>query len=198
MKSTRRLLAGLHSHMNMPYSWAADTHLWLYRAIEWDGEDITRMPPPADPVRIVMDELGRRARHIQIYEGRLLLATLEREPAPTGSESHSLFSTTKMVRIEWRCRLAGEKRLLAELLLMSICSQTSIVVRYGVPHMVYAFDPEWPVKTAQCLEWPEKHAAVMTRIERAYAPREKIVQTAPNICHWEDDIAPTVLLSFER
>lgn len=198
MKSARRLLADLNSHMNTPISWAATTHLWLHRAIEWADEDTARMPLPPDPVRVVMDEPGRRARHIQIYEGKLLLATLEREPAPIGSDRHSLFSTTKKVRIEWRCRLAGEKRLLAELLLIPICTHASIVVRHGVPHMLYTLDPERPTKTAQFLEWPEKHAAVMTRIERAYAPRQKIVNTSPTTCHWEDDIAPTVRLSFEQ
>lgn len=198
MKSTRRLLADLNSYMKSPISWAVNTYLWLQTAIEQSNEDITRMPPPADPVRVVMDEPGRRARHIQIYDGKLLLATLEREPAPTGSDRHSLFSTTKKVRIEWRCRLAGEKRLLAELLLIPICTHTSIVVRHGVPHILYTLDPERPTKTAQFLEWPEKHAAVMTRIERAYAPRRTIVTTSPTTGHWEDDIAPTVLLSFEQ
>lgn len=160
-------------------------------------EEFVSPPRPADSVRVVMDEPGRRARRIQIYDGRLLLATLEREPAPTGSESHALFSTTKMVRIEWRCRQAGERRLLAELLLKSICSDTSIVTRYGVPHMIFTFDTERPKETARCLKWPERHAAVMTRTERAYAPRQKIVHTSPTVSHWEDDIAPTVLLSFE-
>lgn len=196
MKSTRHLLANLNSHLNMPHSWATDTSIWLHQAMTLD-EEFVRLPPPADSVRVVMDEPGRRASRIQIYEGRLLLATLKREPAPTGSESHSLFSTTKMVRVEWRCRQAGERRLLAELLLKSICTHTSIVTRYGVPHMIFTSDTERPKKTAQCLEWPEQHAAVMTRNERAYAPRQKVVQTSPTVCRWEDDIPPTVLLSFE-
>lgn len=197
MKSTRRLLAKLHSHMSMPSSWASDFDTWLRCALEWSDQDMEHFPPPADPVRVVMDQPGKLARHIQIFEGKLLLATLEREPAPTGSKSHSLFSTVKKIRIEWRCRQAGERRILAETLLVSICLQSSIGVRYGMPYIIYAFDPERPVQTTQFLEWPEKHAAVMTRIGRAYAPRQKIVHTTPNICHWADDIAPTVLLSFE-
>lgn len=182
--------------MKFSNSWAFNTSAWLHLAIERADEEFSRIPPPPDDIRIVMDQPGRRARHVQIYEGRLLLATLKREPAPTGSESHSLFSTTKEVRIEWRCRIAGEKRFLAELLLTSICSHTSILMRYGVPHMIYAFDPERPKKTAQCQEWPEKQAAVMTRIERAYAPRQKIVMTSQTDGHWEEEIAPTVRLSF--
>lgn len=197
MNSTRRLLADLNLHMNWPSSWAVNTGSWLDRAMAYSDEAFACLPPLPDPVRVTMDEPGRRAKLIQIYDGKLLLATLERVPAPTGSKEHSLFSTTKKVRIEWRCRMAGEKRVLAEYLLMPICIHASIVTRYGVPHMFYTCDPERPEKTAQCLEWPEKHAAVMTRIERAYAPRQRIVMSSPTTGHWDDDIAPTVLLSFE-
>lgn len=133
----------------------------------------------------------------QIFDGKLLLATVEREPASNGNEQHSLFTATRRVRLEWRCRVAGEKRLFAELLLMSICIHVGILMRYGVPQIFYTSDPQQPDNTAQCLEWPDKQAVVMTRVERAYATRRKIVYNSPTTCHWADDIAPTVVVSFE-
>jgi hypothetical protein len=198
MRTTRRLLSDLNSLLNTQPSWAAEADIWIHRATEWTVENFANLPPLTGPVRVTLDAPGRTARYIQVYEAKLLLASLEQEPAPAGSDQHSLFSTIRSVRIEWRCRVAGERRLLATLLLMRVCSYAAIRESYGVPHIAYTFDPEQPMKTGLFLEWPEKHAAVMSRIERAYEPRQKLVDTSPTTCSWQDDIAPTVRLQFVK
>jgi len=141
-----------------------------------------------------MDAPSRRATCVKVYEQSLLLATLERAPVDAGDNCKPFTS----VRIEWRARVAGERRKLATLLLMRVCVYTEIREQYGVPHILYTGDPEWPLKTGQFLEWPAKHAAVMRRTERAYEPRQRMVFSSPSTAHWADDIAPTVSLEFVK
>ena len=171
MRFAKRLLNGLSSFPSIEHGWAADADRWIREASNWPDDSFADGPPCPQPVRVVMDAPGRRATCIKVYERNLLLATLERAPVAAGSD-YGPFTT---VRIEWRARVAGERRALATSLLTSVCGYAEIFERYGVPHIVYPFDHERPLKTCHLLEWPAKQAAVIRRVEKAYEPRQKNV-----------------------
>jgi len=141
-----------------------------------------------------MDAPGRRATRVLVYERNLLLVTMER--SPLGTRDDDFF--WRSARVEWRARIAGDRRHLVTSLMTHVGSNPSIHEVRGATHIGYSYDHERPGKTFLLTEWPSKTAALYQRIERAHEPRETFIDVSPTAVRWGEVIAPTISLEFVK
>lgn len=172
--------------------WSLDAETWIYRATSWTDEALEHLGPCPNPVRVVMDAPGRRATRVSVYDRNLLLVTMERPPLAARDDGFFWRS----VRVEWRARIAGDRRHLATSLMMHVGGNPSIHDTHGATHIGYSYDHERPGKTFVYPEWPPKTAVLFQRIERAHEPREAIIDISPTAARWGEVIAPTISLQF--
>ena len=174
--------------------WSADVGTWIYRATSWTDEALLHLGPCPAPVRVDMDAPGRLATRILVYEGHLLLVTMERPPLDVRDDGFFWRSA----RIEWRARIAGDRRNLAVSLMMHVGGNPGIHDARGATHIGYAYDHERPGKTFLIKEWPSKTAALYQRIARAHEPHETFIDVSPTVVRWGEVIAPTISLEFVK
>jgi len=88
LKFARRLLAELNSLQSARSSWAVDAHTWLLRAVELvDDGSVPWLHWLELFESAWMRQADEQGTSTQIFDGKLLLATVEREPMPHDAKS---------------------------------------------------------------------------------------------------------------
>jgi hypothetical protein len=196
MKFARRFMSNIDTYGNEGSVWAVEVAQLIRMGVELSEDSFAMWRPVSAPVRVVFDAPGWQAKRIQVFEGRLLLASLERTPARSVGEDNSIYKTIRDVRVEWRCRAAGQRRVLGNLLFSWLDVGTLIGERKGSTHIIFAFDPERREATTAVVHWREKHAALMRRVAREHEPKTQLVEASPGKYASVQVIAPTVDLQF--